>query len=111
MNQAVNSLDGTLLDDYTLTKPAGWAANSTRQTATMTNFVGNFTSTWYESYGELIYLLACLLGTLPICVVVAGPALHKCQQWPSSLASLSAGHRPLQQQHAYIQLYHVFLCI
>lgn len=49
--QAVNSLDGTLLDDYTLTKPAGWAANSTRQTATMTNFVGNFTSTWYESYG------------------------------------------------------------
>ena len=62
MNQAVNSLDGTLLDDYTLTKPAGWAANSTRQTATMTNFVGNFTSTWYESYGELVYLLTCLLG-------------------------------------------------
>ena len=52
MRQAVNALDGTLLDDYTLTKPSGWAANATRQTATMTNFVGNFTSTWYESYGE-----------------------------------------------------------
>ncbi len=64
MHQAVNSLDGTLLDDYTLTKPAGWAANSTRQTATMTNFVGNFTSTWYETYGELEYLLACLSGSM-----------------------------------------------
>lgn len=84
MHQAVNSLDGTLLDDYTLTKPAGWAANSTRQTATMTNFVGNFTSTWYESYGELAFVLACLLGsmtTVIILVVVAGPALHACWQW------------------------------
>ena len=51
--QAVNSLDGSILDDYTLTKPSTWAANSTKQMATMTNFVGNFTPTWYESYGEL----------------------------------------------------------
>ena len=50
--QAVNADDGTLLDDYTLTKPSNWAANSTRQTATQTNFVGNFTATWYEIYGK-----------------------------------------------------------
>ena len=83
MPQAVNSLDGTLLDDYTLTKPAGWAANSTRQTATMTNFVGNFTSTWYESYGELAPVLACLLGSMTtvIFLVVAGPTSHACWQW------------------------------
>ncbi len=29
----------------------------------------------------------------------------------SSLASLSAGHCLQEQQHAYIQLYHVVLCI
>ena len=29
----------------------------------------------------------------------------------SSLASLSAGHRLLEHQHAYIQLYHVLLCL
>ena len=52
--QAVNSLDGTLLDDYTLTKPAGWSANSTEQQATQANFVGNFTATWYEIYGKHI---------------------------------------------------------
>ena len=84
MHQAVNSLDSTLLDDYTLTKPAGWAANSTRQTATMTNFVGNFTSTWYETYGEYAHLLACKLGSMTTVifrVVLAGPASHVCWQW------------------------------
>ena len=49
--QAVNSLDGSILDDYTLTKPSTWSANYTSQTATMSSFVGNFTSTWYETYG------------------------------------------------------------
>ena len=38
--QAVNSADGTLLDQFTLTKPANWTTNYNRQSATMKTFVG-----------------------------------------------------------------------
>lgn len=50
--QAVNSLDGTLLDDYTLTKPSNWSANSTTQANYAKTFIGNFTATWAEQYGK-----------------------------------------------------------
>lgn len=50
--QAVNSLDGSLLDDYTLTKPSNWKANATVQANFAKTFIGNFTSTWAEEYGE-----------------------------------------------------------
>lgn len=50
--QAVNSLDGTLLDDYTLTKPSNWKANSTVQANFAKTYIGNFTATWAEQYGK-----------------------------------------------------------
>lgn len=50
--QAVNALDGTLLDEYTLTKPSNWSANSTVQASYFKTFEGNFTETWAEEYGE-----------------------------------------------------------
>lgn len=50
--QAVNALDGTLLDDYTLTKPSNWSANSTVQTSFVSSYIGNFTATWAEQYGK-----------------------------------------------------------
>ena len=68
--QAVNALDGTLLDDYTLTKPSNWSANSTVQANYAKTFIGNFTTTWAEQYGKKrftlflgldVELMACVL--------------------------------------------------
>ncbi|KAL3138574.1 hypothetical protein ABBQ32_006345 [Trebouxia sp. C0010 RCD-2024] len=53
--QAVNSLDGSLLDDYTLTKPSNWKANATVQSNFAKTFIGNFTTTWAEEYGGDAY--------------------------------------------------------
>lgn len=49
MLQVVNANTQTLTDAWTLTKPVGWRINSTRQTATINNFVSNYTeSTWEQ---------------------------------------------------------------
>ena len=47
--QVVNSNTGQLTDAWTLTKPVGWQPNVTRQTATISDFVSNYTeSTWEQ---------------------------------------------------------------
>lgn len=49
--QAVNSLDGQVVDDYTLTKPSGWRPNQAAQLATIALFHSNYTPTWLELSG------------------------------------------------------------
>lgn len=53
--QAVNSADGSLIDQFTLTKPANWTTSYTRQSNLMKTFIGNFTYTWEELYGADSY--------------------------------------------------------
>ena len=49
--QVVNSYNGMLTDAWTLTKPVGWQPNATRQSATVSNFVSNYTMSTWEQFG------------------------------------------------------------
>ncbi|CAL8470701.1 g10243 [Coccomyxa elongata] len=49
--EAVNSLDGTVVDSHTLTKPAGWRPDQAARLATIALFHSNYTPTWLELSG------------------------------------------------------------
>ena len=63
--QAVNSADGSLIDQFTLTKPANWTTSYTRQSTTMKTFVGGLQKPAHCTRG-------CLLQTS-----TAALCLHK----------------------------------
>ena len=47
----MNSLDGTVVDSHTLTKPAGWRPDQAARLATIALFHSNYTPTWLELSG------------------------------------------------------------
>jgi hypothetical protein len=49
--QAVNSLDGELIDSVTLTKPPGWQPDQTGQLQAIALFHSTYTPTWLELSG------------------------------------------------------------
>lgn len=49
--QAVNSLDGAVVDAVTLTKPPGWRPNQSARLHTLALFHANYTPTWLELSG------------------------------------------------------------
>jgi hypothetical protein len=51
MCQAVNSLDGGVIDSVMLTKPEGWKPDQAGQLNTIGLFHSNYTPTWLELSG------------------------------------------------------------
>ena len=49
--QAVNSLDGAVVDAITLTKPPGWRPDQSARLHTLALFHANYTPTWLELSG------------------------------------------------------------
>ena len=49
--QAVNSLDGAVVDAVTLTKPPGWRPDQSARLHTLALFHANYTPTWLELSG------------------------------------------------------------
>ena len=51
--EMVSSLDGTVMDSFTLTKPVGWINNATAKAAALGIFEPNITlaENWVDTYG------------------------------------------------------------